>query len=272
VGFLADRLRALAVLLAALAAVVGAVPAGAGPPFLTDDPEPVDLGHWEAYAFGTLDSARDLRSVDGPAFELNFGAARGLQLHLVAPLTSATPAGGGSASGLGDVEVGVKYRFVEETDGRPQVGVFPMAELPTGDSARGLGNGRVWFRLPVWVQKSWGPWTTYGGAGYAINRAPGAASYPFAGWLLQRDVGGGLTLGAEAYAHGADAEGGRGGAILNAGGMLDLGPGFSLLFSAGHTVAGERHGVAYLGLYWTWGGGPGAAPAVAVPSRRDPAH
>ncbi|MBU6296994.1 MAG: hypothetical protein KGJ79_03460 [Alphaproteobacteria bacterium] len=26
-------------------------PAFAGPPFITDDPEPVDLHHWEVYAF-----------------------------------------------------------------------------------------------------------------------------------------------------------------------------------------------------------------------------
>ncbi len=137
-----------------------------------------------------------------------------------------------------------------------------MLELPTGDAGRGLGNGRLWARLPVWLQKSWGPLTTYGGAGYAINRAPGARSYPFAGWLLQRDLGGGLALGAEAYVHGADSDAGRVSSIVNAGGTLDLAPGFSLLFSAGHTFAGERHGVAYLGLYWTWGG-KGTAPPGA---------
>jgi len=121
------------------------------------------------------------------------------------------------------------------------------------------------------VQKCWGPWTTYGGVGYAINRAPGARSYPFAGWLLQRDLGGGLALGAEAYAHGADTEGGQGATIVNAGGTLDLGPGFSLLFSAGHTVAGECQGVAYLGLYWTWGGkGAAAASRPAAPGTGEP--
>lgn len=247
-------------------ALAVASPAAAGPPFLTDDPEPVDLGHWEAYLFGTLDSARELRSVGGPAFEANFGAAPETQLHLVVPLTTATPSGRSSAFGLGDVELGVKYRFVEETEGHPQVGAFPMLELPTGDAKRGLGNGRLGVRLPVWVQKSWGPWTTYGGLGYAINRAPGARSYPFAGWLLQRDLGHGLALGAEAYAHGADAKGGQGASLLNAGGTLDLRSGLSLLFGAGHTVAGERHGVAYLGLYWTWG--PRSAGRSAATAQR----
>jgi len=259
----------LAVAGAALAAVAVARSATAGPPFLTDDPEPVEPGHWEAYLFGTLDSARDLRSVAAPAFEVNFGAARETQLHLVVPLATTTPGGGEPAHGLGDVEVGVKLRLVEEGPGRPQVGVFPMLELPTGDAGRGLGNGRLWARLPLWLQKSRGPWTTYGGVGYAVNRASGARSYPFAGWLLQRVLGGGLTLGAEAYARGADAAAGRGATLLDAGGSLDLARGLSLLFSGGRTVAGERHAVAYVGLYWTWGGGASRRPPPAAAPARD---
>jgi hypothetical protein len=35
----------------ALACLSLAAPATAGPPFVTDDPEPVDNGHWEVYAF-----------------------------------------------------------------------------------------------------------------------------------------------------------------------------------------------------------------------------
>ncbi len=227
--------------------------AAAGPPFLTDDPEPVELHHFEAYLFSACDATRDLTGIQGPAAEFNAGAAPGLQLHIVVPLTSAFTDGAGAAHGLGDIELGAKYRFVEETEGRPQIGTFPMVELPTGDARRGLGNGRLWARLPLWVQKSWGPWTTYGGAGYAINRAPGARSYPFAGWLVQRDLSRRLTLGAEVFARGSDTVGGRSTTVLNGGGYYNFTPGFSLLFSGGRTVNGEPHTVAYLGLYWTWG-------------------
>lgn len=240
---------------AAWLAVVLAAPAAGGPPFLTDDPEPVELQHWETYLFTTYDAAREVTGIDGPAFEVNYGAAPGLQLHLVVPFASAEPVGGRSTHGLGDTEVGVKYRFVEEAEGRPQIGIFPMIELPTGNERRGLGNGRLWARIPVWVQKSWGPWTTYGGGGYAINGARGARNYVFGGWLVQRDLGKRLTLGAEAYFGGADSEGGRGTSILNGGGVIALAHGLSVLFSAGHSVRDEHHGVAYIGLYWT-GGGP----------------
>jgi hypothetical protein len=237
----------------ALLALVVAHPASAGPPFLTDDPEPVELRHWEAYLFSTYDRSSDARGGQGPAVEFNVGAAPDLQLHLVVPLAWNQPLGGRTQSGLGDVEVGFKYRFLEETEHGPQVGIFPMVELPAGNASRGLGNGRVWFRIPLWIQKSWGSWTTYGGGGWTINHAPGQRSYTFAGWLLQRDLGKTLTLGGELFAQGADTEEGRGFAIADVGGSLNFAPGFSVLFSAGRAIRGERHTVAYLGLYWTWG-------------------
>ena len=43
----------------------------AGPPFLTDDPEPVDYHHSEFYVFATDDQTADGRSVALPAFEYN---------------------------------------------------------------------------------------------------------------------------------------------------------------------------------------------------------
>lgn len=225
----------------------------AGPPFLTDDPEPVDLHHWEFYVFGAGDRTNDGNSLTGPAIELNYGVLPNTQLHLVAPMASVSGPGTGWTSGLGDTEVGVKYRFLNETDTRPQIGVFPMAELPTGSSARGLGNGRTWFRLPLWIQKSWGPWTTYGGGGVALNSAPGQRNYGFAGWMLQRDIGRYLTLGAELFRQGADTAGGRGFLAANAGGYVKFNDNFDLLFSAGRSISGERHLLWYLGLYWTWG-------------------
>ncbi|HTT56805.1 MAG TPA: hypothetical protein VMF63_06835 [Opitutaceae bacterium] len=226
----------------------------AGPPFLTDDPEPVDLHHWEAYLFGTGDRTVDGSAVNGPAGEFNYGVLPDTQVHLVVPVTRVVPSGGGVTSGLGDTELGIKYRFVHENDTTPQIGVFPMAELPTGSADRGLGNGRAWFRLPVWLQKSRGPWTTYGGGGEALNSAPGQRDYPFGGWLVQRDFGPHLTLGGEIFSQGPDTVDGRGFTVANVGGYVNFTPGFSLLFSAGRSLGGERHTIWYLGLYWT--GGP----------------
>lgn len=139
--------------------------AAAGPPFYTDDPEPVELHHSEFYVFSTYDKSTDGKNIAIPAFEYNYGAFPDTQLHIVVPLVRNSPNDGSSAYGLGDIEVGVKYRFIGETETTPQVGVFPMAELDTGNASEGLGNGKTWWRLPVWIQKSIGSWLTYGGGG-----------------------------------------------------------------------------------------------------------
>jgi hypothetical protein len=241
----------------------------AGPPFLTDDPEPVDYHHSEFYVFATDDQTAGGRSVALPAFEYNVGFWPQMQFHLVVPYAESIPRGGAIAAGIGDVEVGIKVRLLEETADRPQVGIFPMAELPTGSARAGLGNGQTWWRLPIWAQKTLGPWETYGGGGYVVNHAPGQRGYAFAGWLVQRDVGPKWTLGAEVFDQGADLVGGRGRTILNLGGYYHVTPTFDVLFSGGRSVAGAMHTVAYLGLYWTWGGeSRDAAPAsTAAPPR-----
>ncbi len=226
----------------------------AGPPFLTDDPEPVDLNHWEFYVFGQGDQAPGYNAITGPAIEMNYGILPSTQLHLIAPIAHFSSSGSGWASGYGDTELGVKYRLLAETDSLPQLGIFPLAELATGNGRNGLGNGKTWYRLPIWIQKSWGPWTSYGGGGVALNSAPGQRNAGFAGWLLQRDLGKYLTLGTEAYWQGSDAVGGPGSAIVNIGGSINFTETFNLLFSAGHSISGERHIVWYVGLYWT--GGP----------------
>jgi hypothetical protein len=223
----------------------------AGPPFLTDDPEPVAWHHYEAYVFSTVDRSFGSSSRQLPAVEFNMGAAPNLQLHIVIPGVYLTPP---EAYGIGDVELGAKYRLLQETAKCPEIGIFPMLEVPSGDSRRGLGNGQVWARLPVWVQKSKGPWTTYGGVGYQVNHAPGMKSSEFAGWLVQRQVTKRLVFGAEVYHQGPQNVGARQATFTDAGGYYNVRENLSVLFMFGHTVSGDRHTVGYLGLYYTWGG------------------
>ena len=230
--------------------------AHAGPPFLTDDPEPIAYRHSEAYLFSTFDKGPDGKLAVIPAFEFNTGPAPDWHLHVSVPFLALRPSDGSNAYGLGDIELGVKYRFVHETGNLPQIGIFPMLELPTGDADKGLGNGRLWGTLPLWLQKSWGPWTTYGGGGVAFNSAPGMKNSAFAGWLLQRSVTDKLLLGGEVFYQGASSVGNQESTLLNIGGTyngIQICGGCSLLWRVGTSIAGEVHREAYLGLYWTWG-------------------
>jgi hypothetical protein len=209
----------------------------AGPPYRTDDPEPVDYQHWEFYTFtsGTRKSG-DTSGV-GPAIEFNYGLIPNGQLHIVAPAAFDRPSGGPNQFGYGDTEIGFKYRFIEEDKQgtRPQVGVFPLVELPTGSQSRGLAAGHVRAFFPLWVQKSSGDWTTYGGGGYWVNQDDkfGDKDFWFFGWLLQRKITEKLTLGGELFHQTVDNIMSKDNTGFNFGGSYDFDEHNHLLFSAG---------------------------------------
>src|SRR5487761_1554803 len=92
----------------------------AGPPFQTDDPDPVDFRHYEFYIFGGVDGTPVEIDPTGPAVEFNWGAAPRLQIHVVFPLGAIMPSNnpkylpggvGPSAYGITDTEFGAKYEW-----------------------------------------------------------------------------------------------------------------------------------------------------------------
>ena len=147
----------------------------AGPPFVTDDPEPVPYQHFEFYNLSLGTAIRGDTFSEAPAWEYNYGIIPNGQVHIIAPLTFDTQA---SAYGYGDTELGFKYRFIDEdkNGSRPMVGVYPLLELPTGDESRALGAGYTRAYFPLWMQKSFGDWTTYGGGGYWVNQGDDTAN------------------------------------------------------------------------------------------------
>lgn len=240
--------------------------AQAGPPFQTDDPTPVDLGHYEAYVFGTLDGTPAELDPVGPAFEFNWGAAPNIQLHAILPFGAVLPSNnpvylpggaGSSAYGLTDIEVGVKYGFLKQTKHRPQIGSFTMFELPAGSYSRGLGVGKVWYKLPLWVEKEFGPWSLVGGMGYTVVPQKDYRNFLYGGFLVKRVVNEKLELSAEVFSHareGFAAAQTEASTLIDAGGYYHFkSPGLQLLFAYGHSIAGQTENYAYLGLYKTWG-------------------
>src|SRR5665213_3622005 len=190
-----------------------------GPPYQTDDPVPVDYKHYEFYIFGATDSTPVIATSAGPAFEFNWGALPRLQLHAVLPW-------GESA--------------------------------PTSSYDKGLGIGKVWYKLPIWMQKNIGSWTLDGGAGYEVVPQTGYRHFPYTGWLVKKKLNERLELGAEVFSHGPE---GRAAPQTQSSTMIDMGgyyhfkhnPDHQFLFCYGHSVAGQTENYAYLGMYWTWG-------------------
>jgi len=228
----------------------------AGPPYTTDDPEPVEHRHWEVYlAFETFWTKG--QGADGtlPQVEVNYGVLPDLQLHTIVPMAWTSPDGQAFRYGPGDIELGAKFRFVHEGDWVPQIGTFPLVELPVGSASHGLGTGHVQVLLPIWLQKSVGPWTTYGGAGYWIgNPGPNSRGSWFVGWQAQYQFAKWATAGAEIYHGMAGQDGDPGDTRFNLGLVIDLSEIQHVLLSAGHSF-GSASGQAYAAYQVTFGPG-----------------
>ncbi|MDB5365576.1 MAG: hypothetical protein JWM77_1503 [Rhodospirillales bacterium] len=208
-------------------------PAAAGPPFFTDDPQPPELGHFEINI-----AAQGVRHSGGregfvPGVDANYGATPDLQLHLAAGLATQKSNGQAAVYGYGDTELGAKFRFLHQEEIGWDVAAYPIVVLPSGDARRGLGAGHTRTLLPLWVQKDFGDWSTFGGGGYWINPGAGNKNYWVAAWALLRRIDDRLSLGGELFhqtSGGADNPARSG---FNVGGLLQVTDNGHLLFSAG---------------------------------------
>jgi hypothetical protein len=239
---------------------------GARPPYQTDDPTPVDFKHYEAYVFGGVSGTPVAYGSLGPAFEFDWGAIPRVQIHAILPFGGSFPSNnpiyapsgiGPRTFGLTDMEFGVKLAIIKQTKYCPQIGMFTMIEIPTGSFSKGLGAGKTWYKLPVWVEKEIGPWTLDGGVGYALARQVDFSDFLYGGFLVKREINKKLELGAEMFSHaheGLAAPQTQSSTLIDVGGYYHFkNPDFQFLFAYGHSVAGQTENYAYLGLYYTWG-------------------
>jgi hypothetical protein len=127
--------------------------------------------------------------------------------HIIAPLTLYVPSKGSSSYGYGVTELGIKFRFVQEREWLPQIGTFPLLEV-LSESERNLENQKLQTFLPIWLQKSTGKWTTYGGGWYWINPGSQNRNCWFTGIVIQRQVFPNLAPGLEIF-HGTSQQAGQ---------------------------------------------------------------
>jgi hypothetical protein len=212
-------------------------PCAAGPPYVTDDPEPTDTGHWEDRVF-VLGGHTPGDTQGQAGFDINYGAAKDLQLTIFAPLDYDSAAG--NRAEPGDLQLSAKYRFLHQGDHDPipDVSLFPAVSLPT--AGRAFDPGRVSLFLPIWVQKDFGPWSTFGGGGWDINPGPGHRDYALLGWAVTRKVTKRLNLGVEVYHQTAGAVGARPFTAVAPGAILQLTSHWAVMASAGPGVQNTR--------------------------------
>lgn len=235
----------------AIAGVVLSLPALAGPPYITDDPEPTATGHYEIYFFSEGGSAR--AGMDGSAgMDFNYGAADNLQLTATLPVNWIAPKDGAHAAGLGNIELAAKYKFLHQENDGVDVAFFPRVFLPAGSSA--VGENHASLLLPVWLQRTSGAWTVFGGGGCEINRGGESKDFCMLGAVLTYQLNERLQIGGEVYHQTADTRGGRASTDFDVGATYDLSSHWHLLASAGPGLQNRTttdRTVWYAALLWT---------------------
>ena len=252
---ISNRLRALickgpALGLAVL--FVLASPALAGPPYLTDDPEPTETGHWENYLFTEGVRAEGEKITPAAGVELNYGAFENTQFTMSVPINP-NPGGLGMGVVWAPLGMGVKYRFIQEDeDGwRPQVAFFPSVNIPVGPANAGAPVTEL---LPIWMQKSFGAWTVFGGGGYTNNPGPGNRDFVNYGIALQNQVTDNLALGVELFGQGKDAIDSHPSTAVGLAALFDFDENWHLVGSVNTGIVNARESDQFsynLALKWT---------------------
>jgi hypothetical protein len=218
--------RAQAWQIAALLLGLMSGPALAGPPYVSDDPEPTDYKHFEIYTFNNGTSTRDGTAGES-GIDFNYGATPDLQLTATLPGAFNQSAGSGLSLGPGNVELAAKYRLLHQDTFGLDVSIFPRVFLPSGSNL--TGDNHASLLLPVWVQKDWnGGWSAFGGGGCTITNGR-ALDFCQVGTVLTYQLLPKLQLGAELFHQTSDAIGTPASTSAGAGFRYDFNETYHLL-------------------------------------------
>ncbi len=191
----------------AVACLLLARAASAGPPLFSDDPEPAPFHHWEIFTSFVGESDHGERSIDLPDLDLNYGAGPNLQLAMEVPLTWDEPPSLPTRPHLGDAVVQAKYRFLRRgaEDHEVQLATYPKLVVPEDRTWRTLGAGTTGWVLPLIGMRAFGPHAR----AYTDLHGTYVAAAPrrwrtFAGVAGERDASARLTWTGEIYARSAE--------------------------------------------------------------------
>lgn len=221
-----------------------------GPPLITEDPGTPGTGNWEINAAVVAEATEDERLFEAPLLDINYGLGERIQLKYEIWWTTLDEDGKDVISGLGNSEVGVKYRFLDYEEHGLSMSVYPQYEFhnPTSSDERGLVDDPV-LLLPLQMARPIGPFEVTVEVGRAVVESSidewfygTAAAYPLTERLeLLGEFHVISTRGFENHEF-----------ILNAGGEYSIDQHMNLLFSAGRSFAAgdieDREFLAYLGL------------------------
>jgi hypothetical protein len=216
-----------------LLALVAPLPAQAGPPFLTGDPDTVDAGHWEISA-GARSERRPGSRLDAlPAIEVNYGVAEGWEASIEAAWLRLQADGVPTERGSDNPILGLKWRILQQEKDGVTFAVKPEYAFGNSSSARkGLADERGTFLVDLRLQREYGPFQL----GVAV--APTFTSGGTRGWdyggFVKREIEHKHTIGLEL--NGSSVSGGGSELLVNLGAQVQLVEGGKLLLGIGREL------------------------------------
>jgi hypothetical protein len=168
-----------------LACVLWVANAYGGPPLLTDDPDTPGPNHWEINVGQMSEDAAHQWIVGAPLADINYGVGDHIQLKYQVQFNELVPEQGGARAGMGNSLAGVKWRFLDQTNGSwLEVSTYPQLEFiyPGSSGRRGLADSGDNVLLPIEVEHQFKSLTVYADSGYIWNEhRPMEAWYGLAG-------------------------------------------------------------------------------------------
>jgi hypothetical protein len=127
-------------------------------PFYTDDTAVTEPRKWHFEFFNEYDALQlqypNLRQ-NTANFKLNYGLPHHLELDVDVPFLAIDRAAQfPSSRGIGDMDMGIKWRFHPESTRVPSLAGTLYIEFPTGDERQQLGSGLTDYWLNFIAQKS----------------------------------------------------------------------------------------------------------------------
>lgn len=226
-----------------------ALKAQGGPPYYSNDPGTPGNRHWEIN-LGLMPFFYENQSTTHmPDVDINYGVGDRIQLTLEGAWLRVRDDGAPAKYGLGQDQLGVKWRFYEKGSSGFEMSVFPQLSINNlnHSTERGITPPGASLLLPLEVAKKAGPIDLNWELGYnAVHREKD-------GWIAGIVVGHEMTkrleLDAEFYGTGA-INGSDNQQIADAGARYKLRPSLILLLMAGRSVVPAHNGQPYFVGYF----------------------
>lgn len=207
-----------------------------GPPMITDDTETVPKGHWEINTAFTIERGFDGRFFGTPLLDINYGLSKNTQLKVEIPWLVLRRNGQRGISGLGNTNIGVRWRFRDETEKqRVAISIYPQIEFnnPTPSVRRGLVDKGPEFLMPLQWQTMVGKFAVGGDVGYRFKRGPDQMIY---GFIVGRELNDSVEVMGEIHGTGPRAKLGDSEVVYNFGSRVKVTDHANFIFSAGKSI------------------------------------